>query len=154
MRGQEVNDTMRLGMELVMFGVLCVLVVFFTTVSRNLYLLKEEQDAVQDYMKEQSRNYFFTYSEHIYGSDIVEFIIKYDETYDYCISLSDGQDFEITKDYAQTHEPELEAKGYDRDSLWSQEYLTNMVFKDTIFSEFSVDVIKNNYSTDYYFTEK
>lgn len=150
MRGQEVNDTLNLAMELVMFGVLCVFVVFISTISRNLYSLQEEQEVIQEDLQEQSRNYFFNYAEHIYGSDIVEFIIKYDESYDYYITLRDGQDFTITKAYAQ----ELKDAGYDSDILWSQEYLTNSVLGNTVFSEFTVNAVKDNYSTDYYITEK
>ncbi|MDF2905360.1 MAG: hypothetical protein K0R34_681 [Herbinix sp.] len=157
MRGQEVNDTLNLAMELVMFGVLCVLVVFFTTLSRNLYSLQEEQEVVQEDLQEQGRNYFFNYADHIYGSDIIEFIIKYDESYDYYIDLKGSDEdeiIEITREYAQVHEQDLKDKGYDSDSLWSQEYLTNIVFVDTVFSEFTVNAVQDNYSTDYYITEK
>jgi uncharacterized protein with ATP-grasp and redox domains len=150
MRGQEVNDTLRLAMELVMFGVLCIMVVFLSTISRNMYSLKEEQEAVQEYMKEQSENYFFNYAEHIYGADIVEFIIKYDETYDYYITLKNGDIFTITKDYAQ----ELKDEGKDSDILWSQEYLTNNVLGNAVYSEFTVNAVENDYSIDYYISEK
>lgn len=150
MRSQEANDTLRIAMDMVMFGVICVILVFLSTISRNMYSIKDEQDTVQEYLEENSRNYFFNYAEHIYGTDIVEFIIKYDEVYDYYITLKNGRNFTITKEYAQT----LKEAGLDGDIIWSQEYLTNKVFEDAIFNEYDVNLVENNYTIDFYITEK
>lgn len=151
MLNKETNDIFTIAIELTMFGVLCVLLVYFAISSRAMYSYKDEQEALQEVIKDQSNKYFFEYGEHINGADIVEFILKYDATYDYYISLKNGTTYSITKAYAK----EIKLIGQDSNVLWSQEYLTNTVLGDYIYKEFTVVVVdKSDNSIDYIINEK
>ncbi len=151
MRNHEVNDIVTAAIELVMFGVLCVLLVYFAFSARNMFSYHEDQIALQNEIKFQSAQYFFKYGEHIYGTDVIEFITKYDANFDYIIKFKNGKTYEITKAYAS----ELRSKGQDSNTLWSQEYLTNEVFLDNVYKEFVISTVdQGDNKLEYYINEK
>ena len=151
MNNKEVSETMSLAIQVSIFAMLCVFLVILTNASRNMYNIKDERDALKKYMETESDKYLFQHAEHVYGTDIIAFIIKYDATFDYYITLSNGKRYSITKDYAKS----LRENGKDGNIIWSQEFLTNTVFLDNVYNEFSVEVsVDASGDTIYYVTQK
>lgn len=151
MRNKESREVLRLAIDITVFAVICIFLVNLTGVSRNIYNVKSERDALKEMISTESEKYFFEYSEHIFGTDLIAYIVRYDATYDYYISLNDGRKYEITKDYAK----ELRSSGKDGNIIWSQDYLTNTVFIDKVFSEFNVLMsTKSDGSIDYFISQK
>ncbi len=140
-----------MGIELSMFAALCLLLVFIAITTRDMFSFKEEQEDTKELIKAQGDKYFLEYGDHIYGSDIVEFIIKYDATYDYYITLVNGTTFNLTKEFAR----HLWSTGENGNEIWTQEYLTNEVLGNDIYEEFDVTYItQSDNSIDYYIYEK
>lgn len=147
----EVRDILTLAMEMTAFSILCIILAYFAIYARNIYSYKEYQEGLQEIIEIQGERYFFDYGEHIYGSDVVEFIKKNDLIYDYYLYFKDGSTFEITKEYSK----ELREKNIDSTYLWTNDYLTNQVFNDRIYNEYDIKMIlldDNNYA--FYIYEK
>lgn len=151
MRNKESIELLRLAIDITVFAVVCIFLVTLTNVSRNIYNAKSERDALKEMISAESDKYFFEYAEHIYGTDLIAYIVRYDATFDYYISLNDGREYEITKDYAK----EIRASGKDGNIIWSQDYLTNTVFIDKVYSEFNVNMSTNSDGgIDYFIVQK
>lgn len=151
MRNKESKEVLHLAIEITVFAAMCIFLVVLTNITRNMYSAKNERDALKAMISSESDKYFFEYAEHIYGTDLIAYIVRYDATHDYYISFKDGREYEITKDYAKG----LRAEGKDGNIIWSQEYLTNTVFIENVYNEFNVDTsIKTDGSIDYLISQK
>lgn len=150
MRDNEINDLITTALEITLFGALCIMLTFFSISSRNMFAYKEEQDTLTEILQDQSDKYFLEYGDHIYGTDVVEFILKYNAVYDYYIKLKNKDMIEITKEQAKTYT----AMGKDGNEIWSQDYLTNTIFADKIYNEYDIEIIDNGNSLEYYITQK
>lgn len=150
MRDNEVNDLITTALEITLFGALCIILTFFSISARNMFAYKEEQETLAGILQDQSDKYFLEYGEHIYGTDVVEFILKYNAIYDYYIKFKDKDTIEITKEQARIYS----SRGRDGNELWSQDYLTNHIFVDKIYKEYEIEIIDNGNYLEYYITEK
>lgn len=151
MRSKEATDTLKLALQITMFAIVCLFLFYLTRATKNMYQAKSDKDALKEYMETESDKYFFQYSEHIFGTDLIAYIIKYDATHDYYITMNDGSSYTITKEYAK----ELREDGKNGNIIWSQGFLTNIVFVDKVFCEFIVSTSKNwDGSINYYINEK
>ena len=135
MRTQEIEDIIIMALEMLMMGALCTILVLLTLTSRNLYVTREKQENNMDELTRISEEYFFEHSEHILGTDVINFILKNNVEYDYYFSFRDGTSFDITGEVVE----ELHDAGEDFTYLWSQDYLTNTVFRDTVYLDFDVE---------------
>lgn len=151
MRNKESREVLSLAIDITVFATICIFLAILTRISRDMYSAKSELDALKTMISTESDKYFFEYAEHIYGSDLIAYIIHYDATHDYYVSLKDGRQYEITKEYAK----QLRAEGKDGNIIWSQDYLTNTVFIDNVYSEFHVNTsVKTDGSIDYLISQK
>lgn len=151
MRNKEAAESLTLAIQITMFSIVCIFFFYLTNITKNMYQTKSDQDALKEYIETESDKYFFQYSEHIFGTDLIAYIIQYDATHDYYITLNDGRSYLITKEHAK----ELREEGKDGNIIWSQDYLTNIVFIDKVFSEFLVTTSENwDGSINYYIDEK
>ena len=151
MRTQEIEDIIIMALEMLMMGVLCTILVLLTITSRNLYVTRERQENNKDELTRISEEYFFEHSEHILGTDVINFILKNNVEYDYYFSFRDGTVYEITGEVVE----ELHDAGEDFTYLWSQDYLTNIIFRDSVYQDF--DIVKRKLDdgrTEFYISEK
>ena len=151
MRTQEIEDIIIMALEMLMMGVLCTILVLLTITSRNLYVTREKQENNKDELTRISEEYFFEHSEHILGTDVINFILRNNVEYDYYFTFRDGTAFEITGEVVE----DLHDAGEDFTYLWSQDYLTNTIFRDTVYQDFDVEKRKlEDGRTEFYILEK
>ncbi len=151
MWSKETIITLHIAVQVSVFLIVCIFFFHLTKVTKNMYEENSNQEALKENMEIESDKYFFLYSDQIYGTDIIAYIIKYDATHDYFITINETKTYAITKDYAK----ELRAQGMEGNVIWTQDYLTNVVFKDHVYHEFFVKFSENwDGSLKYYINEK
>ena len=150
MENREINDIMTMSMEMLMMGLLCTILVMLTASSRSLYVAMEKQERNKEELTQISDEYFFEHGEHVLGADVISFILKYNAEYDYYFAFHDGTTYEIT---GRTVE-ELYDAGESFTYLWSQDYLTNTIFRDAVYRDFDVEKVEiDGGRCEYYITE-
>lgn len=148
---KETISTLHMAIQVSAFLIVCIFFSHLTRITKNMYEVYSNQEALKENMEVESDKYFFIYSDYIYGSDIIAYIIKYDATHDYYITMNESKTYEITKEYAK----ELRSNGKDGNIIWTQDYLTNEVFKDHVFEEFLIEISENwDGSLIYYINKK
>ena len=148
---KETISILHISTQVSAFLIVCIIFSQLTRITKNMYDVYSDQEALKETMDIESDKYFFLYSNHIYGTDIIAYIIKYDATHDYYIHIKESQTYQITKEYAK----ELRSQGKDGNVIWTQDYLTNVVFKDRVYQEFLIEISENlDSSLNYHIYEK
>ena len=138
MRREEIQDVIRLALNMASIAIFCIILTFLYSSAKNLYKNEAWITNEGELLRNEAADYLFEYGENISGNDIVEFILKYDNKYDYYIMVN-GRTYPITNDvylsYLQNPETVETAN-----TLWSQDYLVNKVMKDKIYDNFFVTI--------------
>lgn len=149
MRREELQDVIRLAINMTAMGIFCVLLFFLSVTARHLYNREAWITNQGELLRNEAADYLFEHGEKVTGNDIVEFILKYDNKYDYYITLKD-KTYPITNELYLTY---LQNPGMAEfpTILWTQDYLVNDVMKDNIFDNFSVTIDKSQIRKIYTF---
>ncbi len=149
MRKEELQDVIRLAINMAAMGIFCVILFFLSTTARHLYNREAWITNQGELMRNEAADYLFEYGESVSGNDIVEFILKYDNKYDYYITIGD-KTYPITNDLYLTY---LQNPGSVESPtiLWTQDYLVNRVMKDNIYDNFIVTIDKSQMRKIYRF---
>lgn len=149
MRKEEIQDVIRLAINMTAMGIFCVILFFLSSAARHLYQREAWITNQGELLRSEAADYLFEHGENVSGNDIVEFILKYDNKYDYYITISE-------RTYPITHEQYLiylQNPGMvDFPTiLWTQDYLVNRVMRDNIYNNFIVTIEKNHSRKTYRF---
>ncbi len=149
MRKEELQDVIRLAMNMTAMGIFCVILFFLSTTARHLYQREAWITNQGELLRNEAADYLFEHGENVSGNDIVEFILKYDNKYDYYITIN-------TRTYPITNEQYLiylQNPGMVEfpTILWTQDYLVNRVMRDNIYNNFIVTIEKNQSRKTYRF---
>lgn len=138
MRKEELQDVIRMAINMASMGIFCVILFFLSITARHLYAREAWITNEGERMRNEAADYLFEYGENVSGNDIVEFILKYDNKYDYYITI-DNKTYPITNDLYLYY---LQNPGIvDFPTiLWTQDYLVNKVMKDNIYDNFLVTI--------------
>ena len=133
---EELHDVFVMAAELFMIATLCILLVNEVGTARTLYRTREQIEDTKYELASLSKDYFLEHGEKIIGADVIEFVLRNNVENDYYFVFSDGTTFELTEEVIRN----LYDAGAEFTYLWSQDYLTNTVFRDSVYKEF--DVVK------------
>lgn len=152
MRREELQDVIRLAMNMTAMGIFCLIVFFLSITARHLYRRESWITNQGELLRNEATDYLFEHGESVSGNDIVEFILKYDNKYDYYITIN-TKTYPITHDLYLTY---LQNPGTVEfpTILWTQDYLVNKVMKDNIYSDFFVTIDKSQVRKIYRFEEQ
>ena len=137
----EVEDTIRIGIEGIIMSVLASLIVVIVLFSYDLFTRADDTKYIRQSVEEKADTYIFESGQNVSGTDIMDFILKYDAKFDYYINIG-AHTYAITqeRDTAYAVSSGLKEGGY----LYSTDYLMNTVFNSTnnsyLDTEFSVDI--------------
>lgn len=149
MRREELQDVIRLAVNMAAMGIFCIILFFLSITARQLYNREAWITNQGELLRNEAADYLFEHGESISGNDIVEFILKYDNQYDYYITI-DAKTFPITNDLYLSY---LQNPGLVEfpTILWTQDYLVNKVMKDNIYDNFFVTIDKTKLRKIYRF---
>lgn len=149
MRREELQDVIRLAINMAAMGIFCVILFFLSITARHLYNRESLITNQGEVMRNEAADYLFEYGENVSGNDIVEFILKYDNKYDYYITINE-ETYPITNELYLTY---LQNPGTVEfpTILWTQDYLVNDVMKDNIYGNFFVTIDKSQLRKIYRF---
>lgn len=143
------QDTIRLAVNMASMGIFCVILFFVSITARNLYNREAWITNQGELLKSEAGDYLFEHGENVSGNDVVEFILKYDNKYDYYITLN-SKTYPITNEqylYYLKNPGTVEFPTI----LWTQDYLVNKVMKDNIYNNFLVTIDKSQIRKTYRF---
>lgn len=149
MRREELQDVIRLAVNMAAMGIFCIILFFLSITARHLYNREAWITNQGELLRNEAADYLFEHGECVSGNDIVEFILKYDNQYDYYITI-DAKTFPITNDLYLSY---LQNPGLAEfpTILWTQDYLVNKVMKDDIYDNFFVTIDKSKLRKIYRF---
>lgn len=149
MRKEELQDVIRLAINMIAMGIFCVILFFLFSIARHLYQREEWITNQGELLRMEADDYLFEHGENVSGNDIVEFILKYDNKYDYYITI-DAKTYSITNEQYLIH---LQNPGMVEfpTILWTQDYLVNRVMRDSIYNNFLVTIEKEQARKTYIF---
>jgi hypothetical protein len=149
MRREELQDVIRLAVNMAAMGIFCIILFFLSITARHLYNREAWITNQGELLRNEAADYLFEHGESVSGNDIVEFILKYDNQYDYYITI-DAKTFPITNDLYLSY---LQNPGLAEfpTILWTQDYLVNKVMKDDIYDNFFVIIDKSKLRKIYRF---
>ena len=152
MRREELQDIIRLAANMAAMAAFCIILFFLSITAKQLYRREAWITNQGVLLRNEAADYLFEHGEKVTGNDIVEFILKYDNKYDYYISV-DEKTFPITNDRYLYY---LQNPGIVEfpTILWSQDYLVNDVMKDDIYNNFLVTIDKSDIRKVYKFVEQ
>lgn len=130
---KESTEMIRVGIEAALVTVVLICIIGMTIAGKSWYARERESEYIKLRIAKSADAYFLESGIALSGSDIVEFILKNDALYDYYIQLGPSQNYSITKAVAEN----LNQNGENGSLLWSQAYLTDIVFKDNIYQTFT-----------------
>lgn len=114
------------------FSLLLGIISLYGGISYNMKSNKEWYDGMRIDMQLENVIYPFdkdnSSTDLIGGTDIVDFILKYNKIYTYVIKENDG---DTGFEFSATHERELNSEGKDGKEIWSQKYLTDFIIGNT-----------------------
>ncbi len=150
MRKEELQDIIKLAVNMSSLSIFCIIIFFLSSSAKQLYNNEEWLTVEGELLREEATDYLFEYGENVTGNDIVEFILKHDNRYDYYITIGE-RTYPITNDVYLSYlqNPELVETPT---ILWTQDYLVNKVMKDKIYNKFLVTIDKSNARKTYRFT--
>jgi hypothetical protein len=149
MRREEIQDTIRLAVNMASMGIFCVILFFVSITARNLYNREAWITNQGELLRSEAGDYLFEHGETVSGNDVVEFILKYDNKYDYHITIN-NKTYPITNEqylYYLQNPGTVEFPTI----LWTQDYLVNKVMKDNIYNNFFVTIDKSQIRKTYRF---
>lgn len=149
MRREELQDVIRLAIKMAAMGVFCVILLFLSITTRRLYNREAWITNQGELLRNEATDYLFEHGESVSGNDIVEFILKHDNKYDYYITI-DEQSFPITNELYLWYLQNPGAVEFPT-ILWTQDYLVNKVMKDNIYNHFFVTIDKSQMRKTYRF---
>lgn len=141
MRQEELHDVIRLAISMAAMGVFCLVLFFLSITAGHLY--KREAWIVNqgELLRNEAADYLFEHGENVSGNDIVAFILKYDNKYDYYITIRE-KTYPITHDMYLTYLQNPALVEFPT-ILWTQDYLVNKVMKNNIYDDFYVTIDKS-----------
>ena len=149
MRSEELQDVIRLAINMAAMGVFCVILFFLSITARHLYNREALITNQGELLRNEAADYLFEHGERVSGNDIVEFILKYDNKYDYYITISE-KTYPITNELYLTYLKNPGTVEFPT-ILWTQDYLVNQVLKDNIYDNFLVTIDKSKLRKIYRF---
>jgi hypothetical protein len=151
MRSEELQDVIRTALNMAAMGVFCVILFFLSITARKLYYRESWITNQGELLRNEASDYLFQHGESVSGNDIVEFILKYDNKYDYYITIKE-KTYPITNDQYLIY---LQNPGTVEfpTILWTQDYLVNKVMKDNIYNDFLVTIDKSQIRKIYKFED-
>jgi hypothetical protein len=149
MRREELQDIIRLATYTASIAIFCIILFFLYNTAKDLYNKEAWITNEGELLRNEAADYLFEYGEKVVGNDIVEFILKYDNKYDYYITVG-GRTYPITNDLYLIY---LQNPGTVESPtiLWTQDYLVNKVMKDKIYDNFLVTIDKSQVKKIYRF---
>lgn len=114
------------------FSVLLGVISLYGGLSYNMKSNKEWSDGMRIDMQLENVVYPFdkdnSSTDLVGGTDIVDFILKYNKTYTYVIKETDS---DTGFEFSAEHERALNSEGKDGKEIWSQKYLTEFIIGNT-----------------------
>lgn len=149
MRSEELQDVIRMAVNMAAMGIFCIILFFLSITARHLYSREALITNQGELLRNEAADYLFEHGERVSGNDIVEFILKYDNKYDYYITIND-KTYPITNELYLTY---LQNPGTVEfpTILWTQDYLVNHVMRDNIYDNFLVTIDKSQVRKIYRF---
>lgn len=138
MRSEELHSIIKLAITMATISVFCIILIYLASIARKMYAREAWVLQLGENIRMEAEDYLFQHGQVVRGNDIVEFILKHDNRYDYTIKVG-SRTYLITNDQYIYY---LQNPGIVEDAtiIWSQDYLVNRVLKDEIYRDFSVTI--------------
>lgn len=149
MRSEELQDVIRMAVNMAAMGIFCVILFFLSITARHLYNREAMITNQGELLRNEAADYLFEHGERVSGNDIVEFILKYDNKYDYYITINE-KIYPITNELYLSYLKNPGTVEFPT-ILWTQDYLVNHVMKDNIYDNFLITIDKSKLRKIYRF---
>ena len=135
---KESQSVVQMGLEAILGAFLLFGAIVLLLFGKSWYSDEANKKNIQEDISVTATTYTMFDRELVSGSDIVEFIIKHGSIYDYYIQTYNIE-MEITKTRAK-NETESNGNGW---KIWTERYLIENVFANTLSEDFTVTVLRD-----------
>lgn len=131
---REMTDTTEMGIEAVIGAVFLFACVTFFVFGRQWYSAEIQHENNKSDMAKTASEYAMLSRESVTGAEIIEYILRYGSIYDYTI-YTGGVPYRLTK---------AAARAQNKYNLWSEKYLSEVVFADRLTQQYTVEPVYSN----------
>lgn len=130
----EMQSSLEMGIEAAIGGAFLIAVIVLFLFGRQWYSAEAQHEANKSDIAKTANEYAMMSRDSVSGAEIVEYILKYGSIYDYTVKAG-GSPYRLTKEVAKTQH---------KYNLWSEKYLSEVVFADRLTQRFTVEPIYSN----------